>query len=57
MLTIGPCPAVMDLEFTDDNMKASGFMPMLETEKKQAEMAQVKAKEMKREGDSVAVRV
>jgi len=44
MLEIGPCPAVMDLEFSVENMQASGFMPMLESEKKkQAEMVQVKA--------------
>ena len=30
MLEIGPCPAVMDLEFTDANMLATGFMPVLE---------------------------
>jgi len=47
MLTIGPCPAVMDLEFCYENMKADGFMPKLETEK-QAEMVAAKAAEMER---------
>jgi len=49
MLEIGPCPAVMDLEFSVENMQANGFMPMLESEKKkQSEMAQVKAQVIER---------
>jgi hypothetical protein len=60
MLEMGPCPAVMDLEFSPANMLESGFMPMTEDEKQASQrslMLPPQAQMMTQDGTAVMVPV